>query len=198
MGAPAQPLEIEKDLLLRARVVGGFAELLAGAGGPGRVVKDLRDTLRELGHEVSDLEMAPAAAKSLERGTVPLYETSYEGGRGSPGGATFQMADIAGFYRAFGFEVSGERPDHLVPELEFLALVLMKEAYARISGDAEGAEVCATARGKFVAEHLGAWLPEFGERVRGTEGGEPVARLVQTVLELAQAGYDLQGKNGRR
>lgn len=198
MGAPAQPLEMEKGLLLRARAVGMCAELLAGAGDPGRVVKDLRDTLRELGRQVSDLEMAPAAAKSLERGSVPLYETSYEGGRGSPGGATFQMADIAGFYRAFGFEASGERPDHVVPELEFLALLLMKEAYARISGDAEGAEVCASARGKFVAQHLGEWLPDFAERVRGTEGGEPVARLAQTVLELAQAGYNLQGESGRR
>lgn len=198
MGAPAQPLEMEKGLLLRARAVGMCAELLAGAGDPGRVVKDLRDTLRELGRQVSDLEMAPAAAKSLERGSVPLYETSYEGGRGSPGGATFQMADIAGFYRAFGFEASGERPDHVVPELEFLALLLMKEAYARISGDAEGAEVCASARGKFVAQHLGEWLPDFAGRVRGTEGGEPVARLAQTVLELAQAGDNLQGENRRR
>lgn len=198
MGAPAQPLEMEKDLLLRARVVGMCAELLAGAGDPGRVVKDLGDTLRELGREVSDLETAPAAARSLERGSVPLYETSYQGGRGSPGGATFQMADIAGFYRAFGFEASGERPDHVVPELEFVALLLMKEAYARISEDAEGAEVCASARGKFIAQHLGEWLPDFAERVRGTEGGEPVARLVQTVLELARAGYGLQGKNGRR
>lgn len=198
MGAPAQPLEMEKGLLLRAGVVGMCAELLAGAGDPGRVVKDIGDTLRELGREVSDLETAPAAARSLERGSVPLYETSYQGGRGSPGGATFQMADIAGFYRAFGFEASGERPDHVVPELEFVALLLMKEAYARISEDAEGAEVCASARGKFIAQHLGEWLPDFAERVRGTEGGEPVARLVQTVLELARAGYGLQGKNGRR
>ncbi len=186
MSAAIQPQGKEQDLLIRAHAVGLCAELLAGAGDPARGVKELMDALRGFDVEAVDLEGVAAAAKVIETGAVPAYETSYEASRGAPGGMTFQMADIAGFYRAFGFEVSGERPDHLVPELEFLALLLVKEGYARMSGEVEGAELCAAARAKFMVEHLGAWLPSLVERTREAQGGEPLARIVQTVLRLGQ------------
>ena len=81
-----------------------------------------------------------------------------------------------------------KRPDHIAPELEFLALLLVKEGYARMSGEVEGAELCATARGKFMVEHLGAWLPSVAEHAREAQGGEPLARLVQVVLKLVEMG----------
>jgi len=173
-------------LLLRGHAVGLCARILTGEPGAEEAEGELRAALSRLG-----LGPAPSGAEAVGRaatkGAVPVYETSYEPGPGSSGGPTFQMADIAGFYRAFGFEVSGERPDHIVPELEFLALVLVKEAYALMAGDVGGAEICATARGKFVAEHLGRWLPMLRERARATEGAEDLDGLVGTVLGLAEA-----------
>ncbi|HEY4682385.1 MAG TPA: molecular chaperone TorD family protein [Candidatus Acidoferrales bacterium] len=77
-----------------------------------------------------------------------------------------QMADIAGFYRAFGLEVSGkrgERLDHIVVEAEFLYLLNAKEAAALSVGRGEQAEVCRTARKRFFAEHVGWWLPGFAQ-----------------------------------
>lgn len=188
MTAGSRSLEQEERLLVRGRAVGLCARLLTEDA-------DLQEAFLELREVLSRLEDAPslhrldaalAAARpgrTFPTGLAP-YETSHERGPGSAGGPTFQMADIAGFYRAFGFEVSGERPDHIVPELEFVALLLVKEGYARMSGEIEGAELCATARGKFVAEHVGAWLPSFAARAREAQGGESLQELISLVLVL--------------
>lgn len=75
-----------------------------------------------------------------------------------------QMADIAGFYLAFGLEPSAdqhERPDHIATELEFLGFLLMKEVHAAESGDAEMLDVTREARKRFLREHLGAFGRAF-------------------------------------
>lgn len=75
-----------------------------------------------------------------------------------------QLADVAGFYSAFGLEVSpraGERLDHITVEAEFLHALLSKEAFRFAAKDHEGAEICREARRKFFEEHVGWWLPTF-------------------------------------
>jgi nitrate reductase assembly molybdenum cofactor insertion protein NarJ len=75
-----------------------------------------------------------------------------------------EMADIAGFYRAFGFENGGlirERPDYLSTELEFMHTLTLKEVYAREAGEQEHLEVCVDAQRKFLRDHLAHWLPLF-------------------------------------
>jgi len=79
-----------------------------------------------------------------------------------------EMADIAGFYRAFGFENGGvirERPDNLSTELEFMHTLTLKEAYAREADQPEHVEVCVDAQRKFLCDHLAHWLPLFGKRL---------------------------------
>lgn len=74
------------------------------------------------------------------------------------------LADVAGFYQAFGLQVSaraGERLDHITVEAEFLYLLLAKEAAAIVEQNPEGAEICRQARRKFFQEHAGWWLPTF-------------------------------------
>jgi DMSO reductase family type II enzyme chaperone len=86
-----------------------------------------------------------------------------------------EMADIAGFYRAFGFNVGGkvrERPDHISAELEFMHVLALKEAFAAESGIVEHIEVCADAQRKFLKEHLGKWVGLFAESLaRSAEAG---------------------------
>lgn len=79
------------------------------------------------------------------------------------------LADVAGFYRAFGFEIGtlGEKLDHLAVELEFVAVLLIMQAQARSEGNAQYAEVAASALKSFARDHLGEWILSFCHRLAG-------------------------------
>ncbi|MCC7191190.1 MAG: molecular chaperone TorD family protein [Phycisphaeraceae bacterium] len=79
-----------------------------------------------------------------------------------------QMADIAGFYRAFSVEPSDLRPerhDHVSLELEFIAFLLQKLSHAQQQAMGEGAEVCQDALKNFVRDHIVWWIPTFARCV---------------------------------
>ncbi len=89
------------------------------------------------------------------------YETDYEP---DPFRRTRQLADLAGFYRAFGAQAGGpeaERPDHAGCELEFLAFLALRRSERGEAGDAVGVQVCAQAEEAFLRDHAGRWLPAF-------------------------------------
>jgi TorA maturation chaperone TorD len=75
-----------------------------------------------------------------------------------------ELADIAGFYRAFGLEVRGERPDSLEVELEFCHLITLKEAIARQRKLDEEMAVCRDSVRAFLRDHLGRWADNIGRR----------------------------------
>ena len=107
----------------------------------------------------------------------PPYETEYY-----PTQETFgrsqQMADVAGFYQAFGIEPaqsSPERPDHLALELEFMAFLLLKRRQAIAATDhdpeaGEQASICDRALRDFFRDHLAWWLPAFAAGLRRKAG----------------------------
>ena len=107
----------------------------------------------------------------------PPYESEYSSQSFSVS-RSHRMADVAGFYRAFGVEVSDdrrERPDHIALELEFMSYLIAKETRALEAGGAEAAEraeICRDAQRKFFAEHLGWWLPAFAMALRRKAGDE--------------------------
>jgi TorA maturation chaperone TorD len=76
-----------------------------------------------------------------------------------------QLADIAGFYRAFGVEPGGakrERDDHIALELSYLALLY---DYLLMPDDDDRAEreaVCHEAMVNFTRDHIAWWVPTFG------------------------------------
>lgn len=98
------------------------------------------------------------------------------------------MADVSGFYAAFGFRVSSvhrELADFLGAELEFLYLVGWKEAYA-LRHDRVAAAICRRAQEKFLAEHLGAWVRPFRETMERSPAGPfyvLLARLVESFVK---------------
>ncbi len=75
---------------------------------------------------------------------------------------TSELADIAGFYKAFGLTLAeSERVDHISVELEFMHFLTYKEAYAQTHHDPAKARFCRETQRKFVRDHLGRWSAHF-------------------------------------
>jgi TorA maturation chaperone TorD len=129
---------------------------------------------------------------------VAPYEGSYEL---DPIRQGRQLADVAGFYRAFGAEADGpaaERPDHAGCELEFLSFLELRALTAAEEGDEAGAALVEEIAGQFLRDHAARWLPTFFAQVRNTgAGGAPfyraLAALGERVLveELARRGLEV-------
>jgi hypothetical protein len=99
----------------------------------------------------------------FDLGRVAPYEGSNVAS--TAGGVTPRLADIAGFYRAFNASVPHDRPDHVVAQLEFLALSLLTEAEAIERGDDDVVEVAARATRSFLRDHIGGWIDAWAARV---------------------------------
>ena len=99
-------------------------------------------------------------------GRVPLYETEYGRMRGMSKGN--DLADIAGFYQAFGLTNEADRVhemlDHVAVELEFYSVLLLKEDALAAEENAEGVAIVRDARRKFLLEHLGRLARGISER----------------------------------
>lgn len=103
---------------------------------------------------------------------------------------THGLADVSGFYHAFGLKTSSqtrERPDHLSLELEFMHFLAWKEAHALKQGhDTEKIAICRQAQAKFLQEHLG-WVSLFASRLTQKVEGSFLAtwsRLTEQFLRL--------------
>lgn len=109
----------------------------------------------------------------------PPYETHY--GKIGVFRKNHILADLAGFYRAFGLETAqgDRRVDHLPVQLEFASLLLHKEALALDRGEEEKAETCRKAREKLLHEHLAVWIPVFAKAVELKEVGGYFAAIVR-------------------
>jgi DMSO reductase family type II enzyme chaperone len=124
-----------------------------------------------LGYKELDLALAPLDLNQLQSEYLRtigisgplLYETEY--GLDGSFRQSHELADINGFYSAFGYNVGGtvrERPDHLATELEFMHLLALKEWRA---AEVDQVEICLDAQRKFLEDHLGRWIEGFAIRV---------------------------------
>jgi DMSO reductase family type II enzyme chaperone len=112
---------------------------------------------------------------------------------------TFEMADVGGFYKAFGVKLddSGERVDHIAAELEFMNLLAVKEAVAlQEEGEGEHARVCRDASRAFLRDHLVRWAPRLGEclaEANGDPAYSAAGRLLGRFITFDAERIDAQG-----
>lgn len=150
----------------------GFAEDIQMLldDGEAKLPAELRESvLNAAGDEtrLNDLRSEYLSLFDSGRGVAPLYETEY--GRQRALFKANELSAISGFYQAFGFELGGEgyareMPDHLSVELEFYALLRLKEDHLRGENNSEGVEIVHSARKKFLQDHLGRFIPAILER----------------------------------
>jgi TorA maturation chaperone TorD len=153
-----------------------------------------------LPRSAGELNEAYEAAFGLLGGSkCPPYETEY-----LPSKFTFQrsntLADVAGFYHAFGLQTSTsnpDRPDHIVLQCEFLAQLLQLEwqaaQLATQSATPDGqldADICQQAVRRFLKEHFAWWAPAFAKLLAHQDSGgfyEAVASFLAALVASERA-----------
>jgi TorA maturation chaperone TorD len=129
------------------------------------------------------------------RGVVSPFEVEY--GEKDIFQQPQELADVGGFYRAFGLEIRPEtvlRLDHVSCECEFMAFLARKEAYAAEVGDRDMlAEVSRTER-LFLRDHLGRFGLAFSYLLTEAEGGfyGSLGRLTASFLEWECRRHDVR------
>lgn len=117
----------------------------------------------------------------------PPYETEY--GFDNIYQKTQALADISGFYTAFGLEISPrntDRADFFSTEMEFMSFLAVKEAHALEQHENEHEEICREAQRKFLTDHLGRWVGIFVQVLEKSTGHQfylSLAKLAEQFLE---------------
>ena len=147
-------------------------------------------------HRIDDIKSEYLNIFDVGRKISP-YETEYMTEKLSR--KPFELADIAGFYTAFGLSVTEgmrnkEALDHISIELEFMAILEWKELCALENGQEENVKIVKDAKLKFLQEHLMKWAFFFCRQIYGLEGDGffiRLARLLELVLILECKRYSL-------
>ena len=106
----------------------------------------------------------------LGPGGLPACESSFD--RAALAGRGPLLAAIGGFYQAFAYEPHArerEVPDHIAVELDFLAYLAFKSAFAVDAQMKEELEVTTEAYDAFLRDHLGFWIEPFLESLLATD-----------------------------
>ena len=101
------------------------------------------------------------------RGRVCPYECEY--GRNPLLQQAHQLADLAGFYAAFGLRPAGdhgERVDHVACEIEFLEFLSVKEVVALQLEERDGWQITSDAGRQFLREHLARFGRAFARNLQ--------------------------------
>ena len=120
------------------------------------------------------------------RGEAPLYETEY--GEEALFQQPQELADLAGFARAFGLVLKpglSERIDHVSCECEFMSFLARKQAYALTRGEREMYDTTSDATASFLRDHLGRFAPAFAYRLAKVDSAGFFAAWARLLAALA-------------
>lgn len=176
------PTAIER--LLHRGAMYRVCGIALGYPGPGRLAKvaelasqasafadaQIRTKLSALAEAIPSTEDGAVAAQYVALFDGAAACAPYEGAYGPPqmAGKSAQLADIAGFYLAFGLEPATGQPDvedHIATEFEFMSVLAVKEAWALAEGHHEHAEITHDAAASFLTDHVGRWATAFAREL---------------------------------
>ena len=116
-----------------------------------KIEKIMNEFVDVFGHTLSK-QIAPYALEHLKNSDV-FFRTQ-------------KLADLNGFYKAFGMEVESiERADHISTQTEFLSFLLLKELLAVQNNLHDEKEVCEKAFADFNNDHFLDWVEMFAENL---------------------------------
>ncbi len=164
-------------------------ELLSG-------INAVEDCLKKNREEIDLIRSDYMGIFDMGRKISP-YETEYIAEKVSR--KPFELADVAGFYRAFGFAVAEDRKhkeslDHIAIELEFMAVLTWKHAYAKSTDQEENLKIMDDARLAFFRDHLASWGFSYCRQIGSLTGYDfyrRLAELYKLLLVLECDGYAL-------
>ncbi|MEK7448302.1 MAG: molecular chaperone TorD family protein [Planctomycetota bacterium] len=129
---------------------------------------------------------------------VWLYTTEYS--ISSEFQRTKALADIMGFYRAFGVGPDKDRPDALANELEFMYYLVFKSLDAFKNGRDEAADekarLCLDAQKKFFNEYLYPGARQIAEKVAGLSGHKFYLQMSRELLDFLEEENKVFGVGG--
>lgn len=153
--------------------------------------EELERLADEVGEE--DLQVAARAAKRVDEGSY--LAALGPGGAVSPREVGYRpMADpgqllrgLAVLYESFAYQPRTEDPaDHVAVEAGFVAYLALKEAYARLGGDAEAVGDIRRGRDLFLEDHLAVFAGPLWERLKERFAGRPPVHLDTAARCLAR------------
>jgi hypothetical protein len=123
-----------------------------------------RQQVASVAGDVHDAELLDAARVAQAESDEGLYGSAFGPGGPAPpreishrpaGLSTQYLAELAGYYDAFGYAPPFNEPvDHVAIEADFIAFLKVKEAFAASRGDADHAAIAREAAEWMMAEHL--------------------------------------------
>jgi TorA maturation chaperone TorD len=156
---------------------------LGAAAARGELAPQLAPVARALGRAWRTAPVQDLATEYsrlfLGAGLVPLREGGYGSGLRFAG-QPVDIADIGGFYLAFGFTTSDAAPnppDHIGTEMEFVSLLHLKNAHALARRKVRDARIAELALGRFLEDHTGRWVPSLEAALREADASAPYALL---------------------
>ncbi len=163
-----------------------------------RIDANLAERARRLGEAfgADDLETLLVDYTRLFLGPVGTLAQPYGSVWLEDGKALMQDSTMAAqaLYAEGGFEIDEafrDLPDHVAAELEFLYLLLFRQAQAHVNRDDRALDEAAALQRRFLDEHLGRWAGRFTAAMRDgaqTEFYRLLALLTEEVVRRETAG----------
>jgi nitrate reductase assembly molybdenum cofactor insertion protein NarJ len=125
---------------------------------------DWRKHVAALAAEVHDERLQQAARAAVEDGRESVYHTAFgPGGPAAPREISHRqsaltgqyLAELLACYDAFAYSPPrDEPPDHIATEMDFVAYLRLKQAFAMARNNDEKAAITADAAHSFIEDHL--------------------------------------------